>query len=235
MTAHPYWAARDRASPRSFSIWYALGRVRSGVSWEQAQSEMSAIAHQLEAQNPENKDLPDIRVAPLHAQTTGRAQLPLAALFGSVFLMLLIACINVANLLLARGSAREREFAVRRALGASRGRLAGQLLIESLALSITGAALGLTLAAASLRAIIAFGPREILQDGRYGKLVPLGDAAALSAAIEAALDQPAELVAVVRCWLEQREHHQLGAAFLELAIEHTVPYILHSDILCKGI
>jgi predicted permease len=161
MTAHPYWAARDLASPRSSSIWYALGRIRSEVSWEQAQSEMSGVAHQLEAEYPENRDLPEIRVTPLYTQTTGSARLPLAMLFGSVSLLLLIACINVANLLLARGSARAREFAVRRALGASRGRLAGQLLTESLALSIGGGALGLALADASLKALITFGPREI--------------------------------------------------------------------------
>jgi predicted permease len=87
--------------------------------------------------------------------------LSLAVLFGSVFLMLLIACINVANLLLASGSAREREFSVRRALGAGRGRLAAQLLTESLVLSVAGGALGLALAAAALKALIAFAPSGI--------------------------------------------------------------------------
>src|SRR5260370_12975436 len=122
---------------------------------------MSAIARQLAAEHPEGKNVTEFRVVPLHAQTTGHVQLSLVVLFGSVILMLLIACINVANLLLARGSAREREFSVRRALGAGRGTLAAQLLTESLVLSVAGGLLGLALAAAALKALIAFGPREI--------------------------------------------------------------------------
>ena len=160
MTAHPYWATRDRASPRSFSIWYVLARLRPGTGWEQAQSEMTVIGHQLETEHPENRDLPEIQVVPLSTQTVGRVRLSLFVLFGSVFLMLLIACTNVANLLLARGSAREREFSIRRALGAGRTVLAAQLLTESLVLSLTGGCLGLGLAAASLRALVAFGPRD---------------------------------------------------------------------------
>jgi putative ABC transport system permease protein len=161
VTAHPYWATRDRGSPRSSSNWYALGRIRPGIAWREAQLEMSGIARQLAVEHPESQTLPEIRVVPLHTQTTGRVQLSLVVLFGSVILMLLIACINVANLLLARGSAREREFSVRRALGAGRGTLAAQLLTESLVLSVAGGLLGLALAAAALQALIAFGPRDI--------------------------------------------------------------------------
>jgi predicted permease len=161
VTAHPYWAARDRTAQRSESIWYALGRMRRGVPWEEAQAEMSTIARQLAAEHPESRNLPDIRVVPLRTQTAGRVERPLAVLFGCVFLMLLIACINVANLLLARGSARAREFSVRRALGAGRGTLAAQLLTESLVLSCAGGGLGLALAALAVKALVAFGPREI--------------------------------------------------------------------------
>jgi putative ABC transport system permease protein len=104
--------------------------------------------------------------------------------------MLLIACINVANLLLARGSAREREFSVRRALGAGRGRVAAQLLTESLVLSLAGGLLGLALAAAALKALIAFGPREIprLAEARLDPQVLLFTAAlSLFAAVISAL------------------------------------------------
>jgi predicted permease len=161
MTAHPYWAARDRSSLRSASIWYALGRIRSDVAWQEAQSELTVIGRQLQSEHPESRNLPDIRVVPLYTQTTGRVQLSLIVLFGSVVLMLLIACTNVANLLLARGSAREREFSVRRALGAGRVALAAQLLTESLVLSVAGGLLGLAIATAALKAVIAFGPRDI--------------------------------------------------------------------------
>ena len=161
ITTHPYWVARDRTNPRTASDWYVLGQIRAGVTWKEAQSEMNGIARQLEAEYRENRNRPEISVVPLPKQTTGRVQLSLAVLFGSVFLMLLIACINVANLLLARGSAREREFSVRRALGAGRGRLAAQLLTESLVLSAAGGALGLALAAAALKALIAFAPSGI--------------------------------------------------------------------------
>lgn len=159
MTAHPYWAARDRKSDRTFSVWFVMGRVRSGVAWSEVQAEMSSIGRQLAGEYSRN--LPEIRVVPLHEQTTGRSRLSLLVLFGSVFLMLLIACINVANLMLARGSAREREFSVRRALGAGRWTLAQQLLTESLLLAGIGGALGLAMAAAALKALIAFGPRGI--------------------------------------------------------------------------
>ncbi len=160
ITTHPSWNARDRLSPRSFAIWYVLGRIQPNVTWSQAKAEMSSLARRLKAEHPDN-EVPGISVVPLHTQTTGKVQLPLAVLFGSVFLMLLIACTNVANLLLARGSAREREFAVRRALGAGSMRLAGQLLTESLVLACVGGLLGLLLAAVGLRALIAFGPQDI--------------------------------------------------------------------------
>lgn len=161
LTAHRYWAARDRSSPRSFSIWFALGRLRTGNTWRDAQSEMSAIARQLSREHPEARNLPGIHVVPLDTQITGRVRLPLVVLFGSVFLMLLIACINVANLLLASGSAREREFSVRRSLGAGPAAIAGQLLTESLVLAGAGGVLGVALAAAAVKALIRFGPREI--------------------------------------------------------------------------
>ena len=161
MTVHPYWAARDRLAPRSASNWYALGRLRQGVSWTQAQAEMSVIARQLKAEYPESRNEPEVRVVPLAEQTSGKLRLPLAVLFGSVVLMFLIACLNVANLLLASGSAREREFSMRRTLGASRGRVALQLLIENLVLSSAGGLLGLALAGFVVKALVTFGPRDI--------------------------------------------------------------------------
>ena len=161
LTTHPYWAARDRASPRSSADWYVLGRIKAGVTWSAAQAEMNSIARRLHAEYPDSASPPDITVVPLHTQATGKVQFSLSVLFGSVFLVLLIACINAANLLLARGSVREAEFAVRRALGAGRLRIAGQLLSEGLVLAAAGGVLGVLLATAGLRALIAFGPQDI--------------------------------------------------------------------------
>jgi predicted permease len=158
ITTHPYWA-RNRLSPRSDAPWYVLGRVKPDITWPRAQAEMHAIVQQLRKAHPGGP--PGIQVVPLDLQTTGPVRLPLAVLFASVFLMLLIACTNVANLLLAAGSARGREFAVRAALGAGRARLAAQLLTESLLLAAAGGLLGLLFAALLLRALISFGPQDI--------------------------------------------------------------------------
>jgi predicted permease len=160
ITAHPYWA-RDRNSPRSDSPWLALGRIKTGVTWSQAQDEMDGIARRLRSQYPENEVPPSIAVVPLDVQTTGKFRLSLWLLLGSVFLMLLIACTNVAGLLLARGSVREREFAVRRALGAGRLRIAGQVLTETLVLSVFGGLLGLAAASTGAAAVRVFGPTDI--------------------------------------------------------------------------
>jgi predicted permease len=160
ITAHPYWAARDHSSQRANGYWYALGRVKSEVSWVRAQADMDLVAKRLQAEYPESDATHGIRIVPLHAQTTGPVERPLAVLFGAVFLLLLIACINVANLLLARGTVREREFVLRRTLGAGRWRIIAQLLTESLVLAATGGIIGLLLARFGLQALIAFGPQD---------------------------------------------------------------------------
>ena len=161
VTAHPYWLGRDRKSARSDSPWFVLGRLRPGVTWAGAQKEMDQIALALKAQYP-GDDMPSsIPVVPLDVHTTAQYRLSLWLLLGSVFVILLIACINVAGLLLARGSAREREFAIRRALGAGRVRIAGQVMAETLVLSACGGLLGLALAAVGSAAVQAFGPADI--------------------------------------------------------------------------
>ena len=158
-TTHPYWTTRDRAGARTASNWLALGRIRPGTTWSNVQADMTAIAHALQREFPQN--LPDIHVVPLQQLTTGPVRLPLLALFGSVVCLLLIACSNVANLLLARGTARDAEFSLRKALGASRARLARQLLTESMVLAVIGAVAGLAVAAVAVKAMIAYGPQDI--------------------------------------------------------------------------
>lgn len=161
ITAHPYWTTRDRQNPRASSIWLVLGRIKPEVPWARAQEEMSAIERRLQGEYPGDQLPASIAVVPLDVLTTVKFRLSLWLLFGSVVLILLIACINVAGVLLARGSAREREFALRRALGAGRLRLAAQLLTETLVLAACGALLGLLLASAAIGCIKAFAPTGI--------------------------------------------------------------------------
>ncbi|HKV09463.1 MAG TPA: ABC transporter permease [Thermoanaerobaculia bacterium] len=123
-----------------------LGRLGPNVSLSAAQAEMDVIAQALERQHPGSNEGTGARVVPLLDALVGRARMPLAILLGVVMLVLLIACTNVANLLLARSATRQRELALRAALGAGRTRLLQQWLTESTLLALSGGALGLALA-----------------------------------------------------------------------------------------
>ncbi len=140
-----------------------MGRLKDGVSQAQAQAEMQEITRQLASEHPNSNGKLSASVEPLHnnflPDTTVRN---LWMLLGAVGFLLLIACVNVANLLLARGTTRQREVAIRAALGASRGRLFGQFLTESLILAAAGGALGVYLAWLMIDAIMGFGAAKLL-------------------------------------------------------------------------
>jgi putative ABC transport system permease protein len=159
-TLMPDWEAQKVR--RGTGSWQAVGRLKDQVSLAQAQAEMTAIAQRLEQAFPvANKGL-GINLVPLPLQYTGsNVRLALWMLFGAVALVLLIACTNVANLMLARGIAREREMAIRMALGAGRMRLLRQLLTESAVLSLLGGAAGLLIASWGIRAVLSFSPPNI--------------------------------------------------------------------------
>ncbi|HEY7214244.1 MAG TPA: ABC transporter permease, partial [Thermoanaerobaculia bacterium] len=129
-----------------------IGRLKPGVSAAQAQAEISVVAPQISRAHRERNTF-EGHVRPLAEHVSGRLRLALAALAGAVAVVMLIVCANLSNLLLARTAARQKEIAIRTALGAGRRRLLGQMLTEGLVLSGLGAALGIALAAAGTRAL----------------------------------------------------------------------------------
>src|SRR5947209_8252234 len=139
----------------------AVGRLRDGVTIERAQTEMSRIARQLESDAPNFDTGWSATVVPLMEQVVGGAQRTILVVLGAVSLVLLIACANVANLMLARASSRERELAIRAALGASRWRLVRQALVESVILALAGGAAGALLASWGVHLLVRVAPPEV--------------------------------------------------------------------------
>ncbi len=148
-TAEQKRAAAGRGSS------HALARLRDGVSLTQATAEMSTLAAQLAQERPELDANWSVALVPVHEQTVGAIRPALLVLSGAVLLVLLLACANVASLLLARSTARTRELGLRTALGAGRGRLVRQMLTESLVFACAGGLLGLALAVAFERGLLS--------------------------------------------------------------------------------
>lgn len=149
------------ASERSAHNYWVVGRLKSGISVEQAQAQLTGIADRLAKAYPaSNKDM-DVHVTPLRDYNVRNVKTSLYILLGAVLLVLIIACANVANLLLARGSGRLRELAIRTALGAAQSRIVRQLLIESSLLAFAGCIGGILIAAAALPALLALSPKYV--------------------------------------------------------------------------
>ena len=141
-----------------------IGRLKPGISVEQAQTEMKGISDRLEQEYPANRGF-GVNVVSLHQQLVGQIQRTLAVLMASVVFVLLIACVNLGNLLLGRTAARRKELAIRTALGARRSRLIRQIVTEALVLAAVGSALGLVLAYWATAFFVTIGGDSIPRPG----------------------------------------------------------------------
>ena len=139
----------------------AIGRLKAGVTLDQSQADLDAIATRLSQQYPETNQGWSLRQRPLRDVLVGPVRPALLLMWGAVALLLLIACVNVANLLLARALARQKEFSLRSALGASRGRMIRQMLTESVMLASAGGALGVLAATGGIQVLRAVGPSTL--------------------------------------------------------------------------
>jgi putative ABC transport system permease protein len=153
---------RELAGPSRIIEGGVFGRLRPGISVEQSRAELDLILRRFMQDRPPLPPGLKVRVTPLAERLVGHWRLGLLTLFGSVGFVLLIACANVANLLLARAGMRQKELAIRAALGAGRKRLIRQMLTESLLLSVLGGAAGLLLAWWGVKALVAYTPENLL-------------------------------------------------------------------------
>jgi predicted permease len=157
----PRWVTSGGALIRNVHTLVAVGRLGPGVTLEQARADLAGVAAALEREFPDANRNWGTTVVSLMDQTVGNVRAALLIVLAGVSVILLMAAANVANLVLARSVARQRETAVRAALGASRARLIGQSLVESVVLSLGGAAVGLLVVRWGVRALVALAPIEI--------------------------------------------------------------------------
>ena len=151
------FAPKDDMNTRSNHFVWVVGRLKPGVTAQQADSDLNVIAARIAKQFPENAGL-SVRLQSFRDNMVGNIRPALLAILGAVLFVLLVACVNLANLLLTRAAARQKEFAVRSAMGASRARLVRQFVSESVLIAILGGAAGVFLGSALLRLVTAAMP-----------------------------------------------------------------------------
>lgn len=151
----------QRLPSRTAHNWAVIGRLRDGTPLAQAQADISAISKRLKTQYGDDTWMVDASLVPLHEQIVGRVRPALLVLLGASAFLLLIACANVGNLLLARAAIRQRELAVRLAMGAGRRRLVQQFLAEALVLALVAGAVGVLVALGGVRLLVALEPASV--------------------------------------------------------------------------
>src|SRR5947207_197723 len=159
-----FWSplvVNERAKRRVGYWLQMIARLKPGITLAQAQNEMNLVGTQLEKQYPAENAGYGIYVNPLVNHVAGNVRTPLLVLLGAVGLVLLIACVNVAGLFLARAEARTREIVVRAALGASRASLIRQLIMEAAALAVVAGAVGILASYGGLRGLLAIAPADL--------------------------------------------------------------------------
>ena len=226
-----------------------IGRLKPGITVGQAQRELREVWPSLRAMNPLWDPGPtyrrDVVVAPLQDSIVGSTSRLLWILFGCVLLVLLIGCVNVANLLLARATARERELSVRAALGGGRGRLIRQLVTESLLLSAIGAVLGVAAAYAAVRWLVAVMPAGV---PRAHEIAVDGPVIAFTAAVAIATGVLFGIIPAVRATSFARssasgagrrvtgsaEHHRLAAVLVGAEMALAVLLVVGATLLVRS-
>ena len=167
----PFWATRaelwsplnlaPRANNRGGQSLRVFARLKPGVTRSAAQADVATIFRRLEQEFPQTNKGLALSVEPLHEQVVGKTRPALLILFGAVSFVLLIACANVANLMMARATSRQKEIALRTALGASSSRIARQLLVESVLLGLVGGVFSLVLSTVGVRVLLGLGPGSL--------------------------------------------------------------------------
>jgi putative ABC transport system permease protein len=165
------WVPREVMPPstsRTAHNWNVVARLRDGVTLEQARADLSAVGKQIKREHGKDVDAVDIAAIPLHEFTVGNVRGVLLTVFAAVGFLLMVACANVANLLLARVAARQKEFAVRAALGATRLRLAAQFVTENVLLAVVAGALGVVFAFWGVDLLMSLNPGSLPRAAEIG-------------------------------------------------------------------